>query len=204
MNGNGKIFFVIGALGLAGWLIYRQTASAATGGDASGVASGDPSGGGASGAVGGSESSPLTWLTNMLQRAGQSLGVAQPRGIRNNNPGNLRYVASIQWVGQIGDDGNGYAVFDTAEHGIRALGHQLMTYMSRGLTTVQTIISTWAPTNENDTAAYISDVASRVGVDPSDTLDQTSIPALAQAIIIHENGSDPYGLDSITQWATEP
>lgn len=49
------------------------------------------------------------------------------RGIRNNNPGNLEYSKSNPWVGQNGDDGR-FAKFETPEHGIRALGRNLMSY----------------------------------------------------------------------------
>jgi hypothetical protein len=139
------------------------------------------------------------WAAGLAQEA----GVGVTKGLRNHNPGNLRYVASIQWDGQVGDDGTGYAVFDSDEHGVRALGHQLQTYLNRGVNTVTSIISTFAPSNENDTAAYVSDVAQRLGVDPNQALDSGAIPQLAAAIIHHENGVQPFDLGNIQTWVFE-
>lgn len=111
------------------------------------------------------------------------------RGYRNNNPGNLRYIAVNPWNGQTGNDG-GYGVYDSPENGTRALGHQLMAYNNRGLNTVTTIISTWAPSSDgNDTAAYIADVADQLGIDPDAPFDVVgSLPELTAAIAKHENG----------------
>ncbi|MSH34709.1 hypothetical protein GKF49_25355, partial [Escherichia coli] len=62
------------------------------------------------------------------------------RGIRNNNPGNLEYSKTNPWVGQTGDDGR-FAKFETPEHGIRALGRNLMSYQRQGIDTVSEIIN---------------------------------------------------------------
>jgi hypothetical protein len=112
------------------------------------------------------------------------------RGYRNNNPGNIRYIANARraWRGQIADD-KGYGVYDTPANGTRALGHQLEAYARRGLVTVRSIISTWAPSNENDTNAYIAHVSSDLSVDPDDSLDvRARLPKIARAIAKHENG----------------
>ena len=77
------------------------------------------------------------------------------RGISNNNPGNLEYSKTNPWVGQTGDDGR-FAKFETPEHGIRALGRNLMSYQRQGIDTVSEIINRWAPpTDKNDTMSYI-------------------------------------------------
>lgn len=110
------------------------------------------------------------------------------RGYRNNNPGNIRYIARNPWRGQVADD-KGYGIYDTKEHGTRALGKQLLVYARRGLVTVGSIISTWAPTNENDTRSYIAAVSAALEVDADDTLDvRARLPKLARAIAKHENG----------------
>lgn len=81
------------------------------------------------------------------------------RGVRNNNPGNIDYNPANKWVGQLGiEQGKNprFALFDTPENGIRALGKLLQTYRTKyGLKTVGGIISRWAPGVENDTAAYV-------------------------------------------------
>jgi hypothetical protein len=120
-------------------------------------------------------------------------GANTPRGIRNNNPGNIEYNSGTRWLGQIGSDGR-YAIFDTAENGIRALAIVLFNYRDvHGITTVRGIISRWAPNSENDTFSYISAVSGALGVSPDAQLDlRLYIKPLVRAIIKHENGYDPY------------
>ncbi|EDX3686396.1 hypothetical protein JMO34_002965 [Salmonella enterica] len=123
------------------------------------------------------------------------------RGIRNNNPGNLEYSKSNPWVGQNGDDGR-FAKFETPEHGIRALGRNLMSYQRQGIDTVSEIINRWAPpTDNNDTTAYIKAVCEQLGVSADDPLDSSNpdtLKALCAAIIQHENGSQPYSDQQLT------
>lgn len=109
-------------------------------------------------------------------------------GYAINNPGNIRFIAANPWNGQIGNH-KGYGEYDTPENGTRALGRQLLAYAARGLTTVTAIIGTWAPPGENNTTAYIRDVAQFMGVDPDARLNVRDVlPALAAAIARHENG----------------
>lgn len=118
----------------------------------------------------------------------------KPRGIRNNNPGNIRPVAGTTWTGQIGDDG-GYLIFDRPETGIRALAKLLSTYRTKyGINTIKGIITRWAPASENDTISYIAHVSQLVGVHPEQPLDYTrdQLLTLVKAIIQHENGQQPY------------
>ncbi|EBW2699299.1 hypothetical protein E0X58_08445 [Salmonella enterica subsp. enterica serovar Galiema] len=123
------------------------------------------------------------------------------RGIRNNNPGNLEYSKSNPWVGQTGDDGR-FAKFETPEHGIRALGRNLMSYQRQGIDTVSEIINRWAPpTDNNDTTAYIKAVCDQLGVSTDEPLDSSNpdtLKALCAAIIQHENGSQPYSDQQLT------
>lgn len=116
------------------------------------------------------------------------------RGIRLNNPGNLRH--GQKWAGladeQLDPD---FCTFRSAEYGLRAMCRVLLTYNARGLDTVRKIVSTWAPPSENNTAAYVADVAQRCAVDPDEPLDvdQSGVMrTLLQAIVRHENGVDPY------------
>ncbi|HAU3358199.1 TPA: hypothetical protein JDL67_000775 [Salmonella enterica subsp. salamae] len=117
------------------------------------------------------------------------------RGIRNNNPGNLEYSKTNPWVGQIGDDGR-FAKFETPEHGIRALGRNLLSYQRQGIDTVNDIINRWAPPSDNNnTDAYIQAVCAQLGVTPDQPLDASNpdtLKALCASIIQHENGSQPY------------
>ncbi|EEU9257650.1 hypothetical protein ACVD1S_07815 [Escherichia coli] len=117
------------------------------------------------------------------------------RGIRNNNPGNLEYSKTNPWVGQTGDDGR-FAKFETPEHGIRALGRNLLSYQRQGIDTVNDIINRWAPPSDNNnTDAYIQAVCAQLGVTPDQPLDASNpdtLKALCASIIQHENGSQPY------------
>lgn len=117
------------------------------------------------------------------------------RGIRNNNPGNLEFSKTNPWVGQTGDDGR-FAKFETPEHGIRALGRNLLSYQRQGIDTVSDIINRWAPPSDNNnTDAYIKAVCDQLGVSADQQLDASNpdtLKALCAAIIHHENGSQPY------------
>lgn len=114
-----------------------------------------------------------------------------PRGIRNNNPGNIEdggFARSQR--GYKGGDGR-FAVFDTPESGRGAHTALLGSYGRQGVNTVAGVVSKWAPPSENDTAAYIRFVSGRMGVDPNAPLDMSDpkvLAALADAQAAHENG----------------
>lgn len=122
------------------------------------------------------------------------------RGIRNNNPGNIRLGDKWQGMSAKQTDGS-FVQFDSMVYGIRALIKTLMTYHQKyGLSTVKEIISRWAPSNENNTAAYIKSVADYLGVE-SDTVldldnDKSIYIELAKAIALHENGAEAKSIDS--------
>lgn len=124
-----------------------------------------------------------------------------PRGVRNNNPGNLEASSSNPWVGQTGSDGR-FAKFETPEHGIRALGRNLISYQRQGIDTVGEIINRWAPPSDNNnTAAYIKAVCAQLGVTANQPLDASNpdtLQALCAAIIKHENGTQPYSPDQLS------
>jgi len=113
----------------------------------------------------------------------------QPRGIRNNNPLNIRWYAINNWVGQVGKDESGFCIFDKPENGLRAA----FILLRKGPRTVKGIVERWAPPNENDTQAYIDFVCKRLGVQADNhlylTVDDVMV-ALAKAIVRYENGKD--------------
>lgn len=121
------------------------------------------------------------------------------RGLRNNNPGNIRESANdkTQWVGERAtDDDPAFEEFIEASDGIRALAVILRNYQrTRGLKTITQLIHRWAPSNENDTAAYVNAVSKSMGVAPDHPLDlsrKATMAPLVKAIIQHENGTQPY------------
>lgn len=125
-----------------------------------------------------------------------------PRGIRNNNPGNIRWGEN--WKGLDPDGKNkdkSFCVFEEPKWGIRALCKVLITYNRRyGLNTVKEIISRFAPTSENDTTAYMNHVAKLLNVRPDDRIpvcNERVMYTLITAIIQHENGQQPYSEEVI-------
>lgn len=138
----------------------------------------------------------ILWLLAIgLVVAGLGTGIyLMARGIRNNNPGNIRHGSS-QWQGMSVEQTDGeYIQFDDPVYGIRAMARLLKNYQSKyGLDTISEIISRWAPPNENITAAYVKSVSEKLGVAPDHKIDVASaLPRLVPAIIFHENGLQPY------------
>lgn len=135
---------------------------------------------------------------------------ATPRGIRNNNPGNIDFSKANNWLGQLPFDPaieGRFARFDSPQHGIRALAKTLLSYQRKhGLKTLAAMIGRWAPTSENNTSAYARAVEARLlveqGVQPGADIDLQSRPllvCLVQAIIHHENGTNPYSQQMVEE-----
>lgn len=92
-----------------------------------------------------------------------------PRGIRNNNPLNIR--KGNDWKGERPEQKDkAFEEFTSMEYGIRAGFIILRKYITgyNGLTqkfnTIEKMISRWAPTVENNTSAYISQVSKMTGI----------------------------------------
>lgn len=111
-----------------------------------------------------------------------------PRGMRNNNAGNL---TGTGWIGQVGSDA-AFAIFSDMSYGLRALCKDLTTAINDdGDNTITTLITHYAPPSENDTASYITNVALGVGKSPDDTIDVSDdIFSLMRAIITQEQGAE--------------
>lgn len=139
------------------------------------------------------------WMGGSPSEPEQHAQSAQdPRGIRNNNPGNIDYRG--QSGASLEKSGGRFARFETAYDGLKALSRQLMRYFEgkttgKPLQTLNDIISTWAPGNENNTSAYIAQMSKRMGVSPNAILnlkDPQVMSSLMNGIIHHENGRNPY------------
>lgn len=129
-------------------------------------------------------------------------GSGRSVGERNNNQGNIRDVG--QFAGNpayLGTGENGFARFSTPEAGNAAQEQQLnLYYTGRSRHTpngpVQSIggiIDIYAPQGPENSAAsvanYKSYVASRLGIGQNDTIPQSMIPQLAQAMREFETGN---------------
>lgn len=125
------------------------------------------------------------------------------RGERNNNPGNLNYAG--QAGAMLERSGGRFAKFQSAYDGLRAMARQLMLYAKRGINSVEGIISTWAPSSENNTGAYVNSISSRLGVDPKAALNLQNPQVLSQlmnGIIHHENGRNIYSSELVSRAAS--
>lgn len=124
-----------------------------------------------------------------------------PRGIRNNNPGNIRHGSP--WLGLSDDQPDpAFCTFNSPEYGIRAIAVILGNYRRKyGMTTIRQMIDRWAPPTENDTDAYVQHVADRCGLGPDDTISDLNkiMPVLVASIIRHENGQHPYSPETIAK-----
>ena len=120
---------------------------------------------------------------------------AAPRGIRNNNAGNLKDgpFARSQ-PGYKGADADGFAVFEDANAGTRAQVSLLQQrYFGRGLNTPASIVNTYAPPGPENSGASVSNytnfIARRLGIGPNDPIPPGRVVELAQAMQEFENGT---------------
>jgi hypothetical protein len=114
------------------------------------------------------------------------------RGIRNNNPGNLRKTG-LTWQGKVvpGTD-PAFEQFKTMAFGIRAMLIDIIGKHRRGLDTIQELINVWAPPVENDTSGYINSVSSRTGISKNVIFSprKDNFIKIAKAMAGVENGPD--------------
>ena len=120
-----------------------------------------------------------------------------PRGLRNNNPLNIR-KGKDQWRGLLPEQNDkSFYQFKAMEWGYRAAFRLLRTYRVKyNRYSVRTIIERWAPPNENHTQAYIQRVCQEMGVPPHFILHIGSLDdgdtywacELVRAMALVENG----------------
>ena len=131
-----------------------------------------------------------------------------PRGLRNNNPGNIRNSDATDWKGEVSPSSkkdDAFEEFETMAHGYRALMKLLRNYKKiHKCRTIADFISRWAPRSENDTLAYIRTVCREMQV-PSmyepDVDDKATMCAFAAAISLVENGLSATMEDVEAGWA---
>ena len=117
-----------------------------------------------------------------------------PRGIRNRNPGNIRR-GNTRYKGETHGSDTAFKSFVSMEWGYRAIFVLLHTYAVRhGLNTIRSMISRYAPAQENNTASYIETVSkhSRIEADRQvNTLSASDMIPIVTAISRVENGVLP-------------
>lgn len=114
-----------------------------------------------------------------------------PRGIRNNNPLNIRIGNT--WLGEVPNPTDSeFEQFVSPVYGLRAAFCILRRYIKRyGQNTVRKIVHSWAPSSENNCDAYIKIVCQQSKLDPDETLlyeDAERMWRLVQGMALAEVG----------------
>lgn len=118
-----------------------------------------------------------------------------PRGLRNNNPLNIR-KSSIWWQGEIDSDDPSFCTFRDIFWGCRAAIKNLITHIQQDKrrlirTTIEREVARWAPSSENNTSAYLNWVCDYIKLPPSTIIKATDkhlICMLLHAMARYENG----------------
>ena len=116
---------------------------------------------------------------------GSTVQITKGAGVKNNNPGTLRYAGQ---PGATGVPGKGFAKFKTPEDGFRALERQISLDTSRGKT-LGAFISGYAPPVENETGNYIKFMEKELGVTRDTKLSDLNTYAVAKAVAKFESGT---------------
>ncbi len=131
------------------------------------------------------------------------LDYVKQRGIRNNNPGNIKRTKD-KWQGlSETQNDDTFFQFDNPVWGLRAAAKLLRNYQTlRGLQTISDIISRWSPPVENNTQNYINFVSKKVGISANSYInlgDNVLLTKLLKAVVQYENGVMPYSDAQIEQ-----
>lgn len=122
-----------------------------------------------------------------------------PRGLRNNNPLNIR-LSKEKWQGlRLKQTDKSFFQFTSMAYGYRAAIKTMQTYIISKYDTdkdgisneLEDIIMRWAPSHENNTEAYIATVCKNSGVGRKEVIgknDKARIIAIIGAMSLVENG----------------
>ena len=126
--------------------------------------------------------------------------MTKPRGLRNNNPLNIRR-SKDEWQGTATTQTDKeFVQFQSMAHGYRAAWRTLYTYYKRLRErkkhfTVENIIHRWAPPKENNTKRYIRTVLTLSGIGgqenllpPDNVMGYERLSKLIAAMTVMENG----------------
>ena len=126
-----------------------------------------------------------------------------PRGLRNNNPGNIRKNSDV-FQGEKTSSDKEFKQFKSMAYGYRAIFKILSNYYRNyKLDTIRKIIGRWAPENENNTNAYIKAVSDYAGIpadDPININDREQMIRIVAGMSKVENGREADMSDVIAGW----
>lgn len=116
------------------------------------------------------------------------------RGLRNNNPGNIKYGPFAIRQGATGQDAGGFAIFPSLAAGKAAANALLDSYQKQGINTIGGIINRYAPAKDhNDVNAYTGALSKATGRGVNEQLSPGDRAALLSAIFLHESGKGAGG-----------
>ena len=120
------------------------------------------------------------WLGQYGRIAGLARGDSLQKWLlAHNNPGSVTV------------DGKDFAAYATARDGLKAIMGRFAAYRKKGDRNIRQMISRYAPPSENDTGAYIAQVARMTGLDPDKDLnirDPHVLAGLTRAVLMREHG----------------
>ena len=127
------------------------------------------------------------------------------RGLRNNNPLNIRLSATTRWQGEVRPSRDrSFCLFESMAYGYRAGLKLLQNYRKlNGCRTIADFINRWAPPVENNTSGYNSRVCREIQVPSSyvpDVNDRATMCAFAAAMSRVENGVPAVMADVVAGW----
>jgi len=111
------------------------------------------------------------------------------RGVRNNNPLNLRKGVAFQYQVENPNE-TAFMTFGKTWQGIRAAVLDITNDISKGKNTLTLLINQFAPPSENNTANYIKNISTVTGLKPDEIIDRKNfllISKLVTAMITMEN-----------------
>ena len=132
-----------------------------------------------------------------------------PRGLRNNNPLNIRHSAS-RWQGaRVEQTDKAFVQFTSMTMGYRAAWRILETYYKHFEAqhkpfTPRNIIYRWAPPNENDSEAYLRKVCQLTNLAGNEALKRPSHLASARSSQSIQSSQNPQPLLNDAYTATDP
>ena len=136
----------------------------------------------------------FTVLVILLITFRKPINMAISRGYKNNNPGNIRLTfdstgKKTLWKGEIEGTDKAFKKFKSMAYGYRAMFITLTSYLSKGVNTIEKIISRYAPSNENDTTSYINTVSRKSGIESNRVItSDDQLQRLIIAMSFVENG----------------
>lgn len=120
------------------------------------------------------------------------------RGLRNNNPLNIRYSKKTHWLGRVYNKSDSdFEEFTSVSYGFRAAYKTLVTYKEKyNINTIEGIVYRFSPPKENDTEGIINNLENMTGLKRGHNIMTNDYPLILQKMALMESGKE-YSIDFI-------